>query len=112
MRSSAVSLRVITNCDTFLFAEAADHGTVDVDGVLFDIHHLEPSAIEPAHDLFVVLQARAFEETSGGALRGHAVFPIEYLAYDLVMTDGSAVRQPFCTQDDADNKPFDDHFES
>ena len=100
----------VTHCDTFLFAEAADNGTVDVDGMPFDIHHLEPSSVEPAHHYFVVLLARSLEETAKGTLQGHAVYPIEYLANDIVMTDAPDMRQLFSTQDDADNKPYDNRF--
>jgi hypothetical protein len=91
MGSPAVLFRVVTHRDTLLLAEAADHGAVDVDRMLFDVERLEPPAVEPAHHLIIALQARALEETAEGALRGHATFPTEYLADDLVMTDRTAV---------------------
>ncbi len=80
--------------------------------MLFDIHHLEPSAIVPVHDLFVVLQARAFEETAEGVLKGHAAFTTEYLAYDIIMTDGAAICQTFCIQNDAAMNPSTIDFDS
>jgi len=103
-----MSLRVVTHCDTLLLAEAADHGAVDVDRMLVYVNHLEPSAVEPAHYLVVALQTRMLEETAEGALRSHAAFPTEYLADDLVMTDGAAVCQTFGTKDDAYDEAFDD----
>jgi len=103
-----MSLRVVTHCDTLLLAEAADHGAVDVDRMLVYVSHLEPSAVEPAHDLVVALQTRALEEIAEGALRSHAAFPIEYLTDELVMTTSAAVCQTFGAQEDADDEAFDD----
>ena len=81
-----------------------------VDRILVDIHHLEPPAVDPAHHPLVALQARAFEETTEGTQRGHANLPTEYLTDDLFMTDGPAMGQTLCTQDDTDDEAFDDCF--
>jgi hypothetical protein len=109
-RKPPVPLRVVTHRDTLLTAEADELGAVDVDHMLVDVIHLEPPAVEPVHDLLVAHHAGAFEETAESTLRGHAAYPTEYLADDLDMRDGSDNSQTLYTQDDTDDKVFDDRF--